>query len=52
MRIEKLTNQELLGYYYDAVCDNNYNPSKRAYNTSGFDLWELESEILKRMEVC
>lgn len=47
--ITKLTNFELLEYFKDAVCDQNYNPSSKDYNQSGFTYYELQEEILNRM---
>lgn len=49
-QINNLTNEQLLDYYKDAICDKHYNPSNELYNKSIFSLSELEEEILKRME--
>ena len=49
-QINNLTNEQLLDYYKDAICDKHYNPSGESFNVSGFSLYELEEEILKRME--
>ena len=48
MKIEKLSNHELMAHFKDAVCDNNYNPSSEPYNKSGFTYDELENEIYNR----
>lgn len=47
--ITKLDNHVLISHFKDAVMDDNYNPSSEDYNQSGFTLYELESEILKRI---
>lgn len=49
MNIEKLSNLQLITYFKDAVCDNNYNPSSKPYNISGFTYDELETEIFNRL---
>lgn len=49
MNIGKLSNLQLITYFKDAVCDNNYNPSSKPYNKSGFTYDELETEIFNRL---
>ena len=48
-KIKTLSNYELIEAFKDAVMDNNYNPSNKDYNESGFTLDELESEIYRRL---
>jgi hypothetical protein len=47
--ITKLDNCVLISHFKDAVMDDNYNPSSEDYNQSGFTLYELEQEVLRRM---
>lgn len=47
--ITKLDNYDLLEHFKDAIKDRHYNPGSEDYNTSGFKLWELEEEVMRRM---
>lgn len=48
--INKLDNYDLLEHFKDAIKDRHYNPGSVDYNTSGFKLWELEQEVMRRMK--
>lgn len=48
--IKKLDNYTLLQYYVSAIQDDHYNPTDKSYNTSGFNVQELEDEVYLRME--
>lgn len=49
MSVKDLTNEELIEYFEDAVRDNNYNPTSKNYNNSGFTYDELRYEIFSRL---
>lgn len=49
MKIHKLPTYRLISDFKDAVRDDNYNPSSKPYNESGFTLDELECELYRRL---
>jgi hypothetical protein len=50
MKAKDLSNRSLLEYFELAVMDKNYNPTNEPYNESGIPYYELEAELLRRLE--
>jgi hypothetical protein len=51
MRLKDIPNKELIEYFEDAVRDNNYNPTSKDYNQSGYTYHELYEELYNRMGI-